>query len=226
MSLVVRPCSCSITTTQHISVPDEGSSCSSFCLLPHAFASLAANGCCPQSKITGAGASPDSRISASLRVVGSAPRTDLDCRLRRSWRSSCLPILLGSHQSSLPYTATAWMQATWTALTVSGTTPYVFVRVRSLPSAALAFLLHRLWCSFHVRCAAIQTPSQCVASLLNCMNPFPTVIFAVSFGQRCFLWPRLRVNSGASIFAISKCSPRLLAHAMLFPAHLSSIVTT
>ena len=119
MPSVVLPCSCSVSTTRPIGVPDEGSSCSSFSLLLHALASLAANRCCLESKITGAGVSRDSLIKAPLGVVGSAPRTDLACRLRRSWRSSRLPTSLGSHQSSLPYSATAWTQATWTALTLS-----------------------------------------------------------------------------------------------------------
>jgi len=153
--------------------------------------------CCMDSKIAGPGVSPESLISAPRGVMGSAPRIDLACRLRRSWRSSRLPASLGSHQSSLPYSATAWTHATWTALTLSGTTPYVVVRVRSLASAALAFFMHRLWCSLSVRCTSIQTPSQRVACLLNHMNPSPTFIFADSFGRRCFLWPRLRVNPGS-----------------------------
>ena len=40
------------------------------------------------------------------------------------------------------------------------------------------------------------------------------------------MWPRLRVNGAASVYAVSNCSPCLLAHSMLFPAHLSSIVMT
>jgi hypothetical protein len=58
------------------------------------------------------------------------------------------------------------------------------MRFRSLASAALAFFLHVLWCSLNVRCVSIQMPSQCVARLLKDMNPSPTYIFAVSFGQR------------------------------------------
>jgi len=121
---VVRPWSCSSLIILHIGAPEEGLWCSSFSLLLHAFASLAANRCCLESRITGASVSPDSLISAPCGVVGSAPRMDLACRLRRSWRSSRLPTSLGSHQSSLPYSATAWTHATWTALTLSGTTPY------------------------------------------------------------------------------------------------------
>jgi len=108
MPLVVRPCSCSFLTALHIGAPEEGFLCSSFSLLLHAFSILAANRCCLESKITGAGISPDSLISAPRGVVGSAPRMDLACRLRRSWRPSRLPTSLGSHQSSLPYSATAW----------------------------------------------------------------------------------------------------------------------
>jgi len=226
MPLVVWPCSCSSLTTLHIGAPEEGFWCNSASLPLHASLSLAANRCCLESKTTGAGVSPDSLISAPRGVVGSAPRMDLACRLRRSWRSSRLPASLGSHQSSLPYSATAWTHATWTALTLSGTMPYVVVRVRSLASAALAFFTHRLCCSLNVRCVSIQTPNQGVACVLNHMTPLPTLIFAVSFGRRCFLWPRLHVNRAASVFAVSNCSPRLLAHSMLCAAHLSSMETT
>jgi len=226
VSSVVRPCSCCSLTTLHIGAPEEGFPSSSFSLLLHESASLAAIGCCLESKITGAGVSPDSLISTPRGVVGSAPRMDLACRLRRSWRSSRLPISLGSHQRSLPYSATAWTHATWTALTLSGTMPYVVVRVQSLASAALAFFMHLLFCSLNVRCASIQTPSQHVAWVLNRMTPLPTRIFAVSFGRRCLLWPCLCVNCAASIVAVSNCSPRLLAHSIHFAAHLSSIETT
>jgi len=223
---VVWPCSCSSLITLHIGVPAEGLWCSSFNLLLRAFATLAANRCCLESRITGAGVSPDFLISAPCGVVSSTPRMDLACRLRRSWRSSRLPTSLGSHQSSHPNSSTAWTHATRTALTLSGTTPYVLVKVQSLASAALAFFMHPLWSSLNVRCASIQTPSQHVACVLNRMIPLPTLILAVSSSQWCFLWPRLRVNSAASVFAVSHCSPPLFAHSMLFPAHLSSIETT
>jgi len=226
MPLVVRPCSCYFPTTLHIGAPEEGLLCSSFTLLLHASSSLAANRCCLDSMVTGAGVSPDSLISAPCGVVGSAPRMDLACRLRRSWRLSHLPTSLGSHQSSLPYSATAWTHATRTASTLSGTTLYVLVSDRSLASAALAFSMPRLRCSLNVKCASIQTPSQHVGCVLNRMDPFPTLIFADSYGRRCFLWPRLRVNSGTSVFAVWNCSPCLLAHSMLFAAHLLSIETT
>jgi len=226
MPSVVRPCSCSSLTTLHIGAPEEGFRCNSFSLPLHESASLAANRCCLESKTTGAGVSPDSLITAPHGVVGSTPMMDLACRLRRSWRSSRLPASLGSHQSSLPYSATAWTHATWTALTLSGTMPYVVVRVRSLASAALAFFKHRLCCSLNVRCASIQTPNQHVAGVLNRMTPLPTHIFAVGFSRRCFLSPRLRLNSAASVCAVSNFSPRLLAHSMLLAAHLSSIETT
>jgi len=84
MPLIVRPCSCSFLTTLHIGAPEEGLLCSSFSLPLHAFSSLAANRCCLESKVTGAGVSPDSLISAPRGVVGSAPRIDLACQLRRS----------------------------------------------------------------------------------------------------------------------------------------------
>jgi len=226
MPSVVRPCSCSFLTALHIGALEKGFLCSSFSLPLHAFSILAANCCCLDSKITGAGVSPDFLISAPRGVVGSAPRMGLACRLRRSWRSSRLSTSLGSHQSSLPYSVTAWTYATWTAVTLSGTTPYVLVSVRSLPSAALPFFMHRLWCSLNVRCASLHTPSQRVACALNHTDLFPSLIFAVSFGRRCFWWPRLRVNSAASVFAVSKCSPCLLAHSMLFAAHHSHMETT
>jgi hypothetical protein len=226
MPSAVRSCSCSSLTTLHIGAPEEGFSCNYISFPLHASASLTATRCSLKSKTTGAGVCPDSPISAPRGVVGSAPRMDLACRSRRSWRSSRLPASLGSHQSSLPYSATACMHSTSTALTLSGTIPYVVVRVRSLASAALAFFMHWLCCSLNVKCASIEMPSQRVACVLNRMTPLPTLIFAVSFGQRCFLWPRLRVNRAASVFAVSNCSPRLLAHSMLHPAHLLSIETT
>jgi len=223
---VVRPCSCSSLITLHIGAPEEGLWCSSFSLLLHAIAILAVNRCCLESKVTGTGVSTDSLISALCRVVGSMPRLDLACRFRRSWRSSRLPTSLGSHLSWLPYGATAWTHATSMALTLCGTMLYVLVTVQSLASASLAFFVHQLRCSFNVWCASIQTPSQRVAWVSNHMVPFPTRICAVSFGRRCFRWPCLRVNSAASVFAVSNCSPGLLAHSMLFAAHLSTILTT
>jgi len=154
------------------------------------------------------------------------PRIFLACRFRRSWRLSTLPASLGSHHSSPLYSVTAWMYVSWTALMLSGTTPYVLVRVWSLASAAVAFFMHRLWCSLSVRSDSIQTPRQHVSSVLNCMKQSPTHILAVSFCWRCLLWPYVRVNSAASIFAVSNCSPRLVAYSRFFAAHFSSIVTT
>jgi len=226
MPSIVRPCSYSWLTTLHIGAPEEGLLCSSFSWLMHALSSLAANRCCLESNVTGAGVSPDSLIRSPRGVVGSAPRMDLACRLGRSWRSSRLPTSLGSHQGSLPYRATAWTHATWTAHTLSGTTLYVLVSDRCLASAALAFFMHRLWCSLNVRCGSIRTPSQRVACALNRMDPVPNLIFAVSCGQRCSLLPRLRVNSADSVFAVSNCSPHLLDHSMFFAAHLSGIEMT
>jgi hypothetical protein len=80
-----RPCSCSFLTTLQIGAPEEGFWCSSFSLLLHALASVAVNRCCLESKITGASVRPDSLTSAPRGVVGSAPRMDLACQLRRSW---------------------------------------------------------------------------------------------------------------------------------------------
>jgi hypothetical protein len=201
-----------IFTALHTGIMEGGSWCSFINLLLHAFASLAAKGCCLDSMITEAGVSLESLINAPRGVVSSAPSIDLACQLRRSWRSSRLPVSLGSHHSSLPYTATAWTHATWTALTPTGTALYVFVSDRSLASAALALTIHQFWCSLSLRCASIQTPSQRVACLLNCMNPPLTLVFAVSIGRRCLLLPRLRANCAPSVFAVSNCSPRLLPH--------------
>jgi len=120
---VVRPCSCSTLITLHIGAPEEGLWSSSFSLLLHAFASLAVIRCCLQSKITGAGVNPNSLFGAPCRVVCSAPRINLACRLRRSWRSSRLPTTPGSHGGSLPYSATAWLHATSTPHTLSRMTP-------------------------------------------------------------------------------------------------------
>jgi len=187
MPSVVRPWSCSFFTTQHTCIPGVGFWYSFLCLLLHAFASLTAKRCCLDSKITGAGVRPESGISAPGGVVSRAPRIHLACRLRRSWRSSCLPASLGSLQRSLPYSATPWTPATWMAITLSDTTPFVFVRVRSLASAALDFFTHRLWCSFSVRCEANSDaepacrlpvePYEPVADLYLCCQFGPEVIF-------------------------------------------------
>jgi len=150
MPSVVRPCSCCSLSTLHIGAPEERFQCSPFTLLLHASAMLAANRCCPESKITGACVSPDSLISAPRGVVGGAPRIDLSCRLRRSWRSSRLPTSLGSHQSSLANSATGWTHRTWSALMLSGTMPSVMVSFRSLASAVLTFIMYQLCCSLNV----------------------------------------------------------------------------
>jgi hypothetical protein len=216
---------CSISTTRHICVLDEWSLCSSFSLLLSAFAALAAKRYCLESKITAACVRPDSLISAPLGVVCSTLRMDLACRMTKTWRSSCLPVRLAYHKSSLPYSGTALTQATWPALTLSGTTLYVFVRVRRLTSAAWACFMHRLWCSLNVWWASIQKPSKRVACVLNHMNPFPTFIVDVSFGRRCSWWHCLGVHSAAFVCAVWNRSPCLLARSMLFAVHLSSILT-
>ena len=156
---VVRQFSCSFFRTLHTGVPEQGFWCSLLSLFLDTFTSLAAKRCCLDSKITTVGVSPESLIIAPRGVVGSTPKIDQASRLRRSWRSSRLPHLLGSHQSSLPYSVTAWTHATWTALALSGTTPSVLVRVRSQASADPAFFMHRMWCSLNMRCASIQTLS-------------------------------------------------------------------
>jgi hypothetical protein len=91
MPLVVQPWSCSFLTALHICALEEGFLCHSFSLLLHAFSSLAGIRCCLESKITGAGVSPDSLISTPCRVVGSMPRMDQACRLRSNFTSSRLP---------------------------------------------------------------------------------------------------------------------------------------
>jgi len=117
------------------------------------------------------------------------------------------------------------MHATWTALARTGTMPYVLVCVRSLASAALAFFMNQLWCTLNIRCGCIQTPSQHVACALYCVDQFVTHIVPLSLGRTCFLWPGQDVNSAASVFAVSNCSPCVLAHSMISAAQLSSIET-
>jgi len=196
-------------------VPDEGFLCSYHGLFRHMFSILAAKHCCLDSKIVDTGVSPVSLINAVCAVVGSPPWLVLACWSRSSWRLSRLPASLGSHQYSLQGSETARTHATWTAFVASVTTPWVFVRVRSQASTALAFFMHRLWCSFGGRWASNQMPSQCVPCLLKLMKPSLTLIFAVSFGKRHFLWPRLSVISAASVFSVSNCTPCVLTHSML-----------
>jgi hypothetical protein len=64
-------------TTLSTGAPEEGFLGNSFSLLMHASASLAANWCYLESKITGAGVSPDYLISAPHGVVGSGTRIEL-----------------------------------------------------------------------------------------------------------------------------------------------------
>ena len=117
------------------------------------------------------------------------------------------------------------MQASYTALTHAGATPYVLVSDLSCASAALAFFMHRSWCSLHVRCLSMQAPSHLVASLINLTKPLPTRIFTVSFGCRCFIWPRLPVNSADSVVALSNSSYHLFAQSMLTLVQASSFLT-
>jgi len=216
MASGVLPCPSSLLTTLHIGALQERLWCNSLSMLPHASDSLAVNCSCLESQISGAGVSPDSLRSAQRGVVVGAPSMDLACRLSGSWRLSHSPTSLGSHQSSLPHCATAWTQATCTAFSHSRSILNVMVRVPSLASAALAFFMHRLCCSLNVRSASIQTPSQHVTCVFNRMNPLPTLVFAVSLGRRCFVWPHKRVISATSILAVSNCSPRQLAQWMPF----------
>jgi hypothetical protein len=73
---------------------------------------------------------------------------------------------------------------------------------------------------------SIQTPSHLVVFLFNLKKPFPTLIFAVSFGRRCFLWPHLQVKSAASVWAVSNSSSHVSTQSMLKLAQASSILTT
>jgi len=159
----VQACSCAMLTTLHIGAAELGFRCGVFSLPLHAFSSLVANRCCLECKMTGAGVSPHTIFAAPHGVVGSAPRMDLACQLTRSWRLPHLPTSLGSHQSSLPYCATAWTHANWMAVKLSGTTPEVLVRVQSLAPDALALFMHQLCCSLNVRCVCNQNPRQRVS---------------------------------------------------------------
>jgi len=79
MTLIVPPCSCSMSTPQHISVLDEASSCSSFYWLLHAFTILDVNHYGLESTMTVVGLSPGSLNSAPHGVMSSVPRSDLAC---------------------------------------------------------------------------------------------------------------------------------------------------
>lgn len=201
MRSVVLPCSCSILITVHIGALDVRLWHTSFSLLLHVFASLAVNCCWLQSKMVRGGDSWYCLICVACIVVRSALRMDLACWLIWSWRLSCLHTSQGSHQSSLTYSVTAWMQATWAALTLSRTTPYGVVRVWSLASVCVAFFVHWLCCFLNVRCASINTPSLDITGVSNQMIHFLTLIFGVCWGWKCVLWPCLHVNSTASVIA-------------------------
>jgi hypothetical protein len=84
MPSVFWPWSCLSLTTLHISAPEEQFWCNSCTLLLHVSASLPANRCCLESKITGPGVSPDYLIRAPCGDVGSAPGMGLARRSRRS----------------------------------------------------------------------------------------------------------------------------------------------
>jgi hypothetical protein len=180
--------------TLNIEAPEEGFRCSSWCMLLHVSASLATKCYCLQSKVTCPGVTPDYLTSGPHGVVRSKPKMDVACRLRRSWRSSPLRTSLRSHHSTDIYSATAWTYATWPALTMAGTITYIVVSVRTLPSADLAFFIHRLFRSLNVRCASFLIPSKHVTCVLSYTNLLRTVISAVSFGLRCIQGPLLRLN--------------------------------
>jgi hypothetical protein len=94
MQSVVRPCSCTSLTMLPLGSLEEGFKCHSFRLLLGVPASLAVNSYGLQSTITGPGVSPHSHIRAACGVVGSTPRMDMACQLKRSWRLSRIPTLL------------------------------------------------------------------------------------------------------------------------------------
>jgi hypothetical protein len=142
MPSVVRPCSCSIYTTLHTGFAEEGFFCRFLSLLLYMFASISSKHCGLDSKIPNLGVRCVYLINTPHGVMGSAPRIDLTCRLMRRSRLSRLPASLRSHYSLLRYHATVWTHAPWTALMLSCTTQYIFVRVRSLASAALACVTH------------------------------------------------------------------------------------
>lgn len=139
---------------------------------------------------------------------------------------SLLPPSLVSHLSSLPHRATNRTHVTWTVHFLAGTMLYVFVRVRSLASAALVHIMYYLYCSLIIWCASLQMPSQGVACWLNCMTLSPTTIFPISCDWRCFSWPCTRMNYPAYSFAVLNCSPWLPANWILFAEYRSSNVTT
>jgi hypothetical protein len=82
MPMMFRPCLYSVSKTQHIGVLDEGSFCSSYSVLLHAFASLTVNHCCLESKITGTCVIPDFHFNVPLGVVRSKDWTALACQSR------------------------------------------------------------------------------------------------------------------------------------------------
>jgi hypothetical protein len=151
-------------------------------MLLHVFASLAVNVGCMEFNILGAGVSPESLINALCVAMRSLPSIELACCLSRSCRSSHLPTSLGSNNSALQYSETAWLHATWMPLICPGTTASIIVKVRSLAPTALVFFMHWLWCCQTISCTLTQTPSNHGSCLENCMNPSATHIFAVSFG--------------------------------------------
>lgn len=109
---------------------------------------------------------------------------------------------------------------------LSGTTPYITLRVCSQALAALPIVTHWVGGCVNVRCASVQTLTQLVASMINHMLLTGTHAIAVYFSCWCFLWSDLGVDSAASVCAVSICSPRQLSHSMTDAAYYSSCVTT
>jgi len=196
--------------------------CHSFILLMHAFTSLTVNCCCLESKITGAGESTVTLVSAPYGVLGCAAGLHLTCGFRRSCRSSRLPTSLGCYRSLLPHRATSWTQAILKGLMLSLIATYILKWIGSLQSTPLDLIMHCLWCLLIVKGTSIETPNLFVASLLSHVEPSPSLIFAVSFSWRCLLLPHLCVNSAAAVFAVSNRSAEGLAHSIRFAAHFSS----
>jgi len=126
---------------------------------------------------------------------------------------------LGSHQSSLLSSATAWTQDTPMAPISLGTTPDIIGRIRGIASSAQHFAPHRFRRSFNVRRVSILTRISDVASLTHRIKPCTTLLSCVRFSRSSYLWPRRHVNSASTGFAVSNCSPLRFTHSKHFAVH-------
>jgi len=169
---------------------------------------------------------PESPIHAPHWVVGSAPRVDLACRFRNTWRSSRLLHSISFHTSSLQFSSTAWALHIYTTLPHSCMTPCVSVSDCHHASVAFPLIMYQWWCSLNVRWACIRNPSHLVASLLHLMKQCPTPIFAVNFGRWCMVWPCLQVKHATSVSVPLNSIYCLSAQSMLTLAQTSSFLKT